>query len=150
MENKFIVIHCHSFKKFYYCIAYVYRRNLMGIHHLPLIEGGVGFLAQNFQSVTIYIKSKLFHKLFYALHWPNKTTWHDFLMTIKVAAGNNDPEGWQHDIVLSFDLKHIKCGGGLGGGGVIFFLRFMLFPTFLEKINSGNKKQNVFFCLEKQ
>ena len=32
---------------------------------------------------------------------------------------------------------------------VIFFLHFMLFPTFLEKINSGNKKQNV-FCLEKQ
>ena len=40
-----------------------------------------------------------------------------------------------------------KCGGGLGGG-VIFFLHFMLFPTFLEKINSGNKK--IFFCLEKQ
>ena len=35
-------------------------------------------------------------------------------------------------------------GGGGGGGGVIFFLYFMLFPTFLEKINSGNKKQNIF------
>ena len=54
-----------------------------------------------------------------------------------------------YSLVLSFDLKHIKCGGGLGGGGVIFFLHFMLFPKFLEKINSGNKKQNV-FCLEKQ
>ena len=31
-----------------------------------------------------------------------------------------------------------------GGGGVIFVLHFMLFPTFLEKINSGNKKQNIF------
>ena len=30
------------------------------------------------------------------------------------------------------------------GGGVILFLHFMLFPTFLEKINSGNKKQNIF------
>ena len=28
-----------------------------------------------------------------------------------------------------------------GGGGVIFFLHFMLFPTFPEKNNSGNKKQ---------
>ena len=44
--------------------------------------------------------------------------------------------------VLIFDLKHIKCGGGLGGG-VIFFLHFMLFPTSLKK-NSGNKKQNIF------
>ena len=31
-----------------------------------------------------------------------------------------------------------------GGGGVIFSLHFMLFPTFLEKINSGNKKLNIF------
>ena len=31
-----------------------------------------------------------------------------------------------------------------GGGGVIFFLHFMLFPTFLENINSGNIF--VFFC----
>ena len=30
-----------------------------------------------------------------------------------------------------------------GGGGNIF-LAFMLFPTILEKINSGNKKQNIF------
>ena len=30
-----------------------------------------------------------------------------------------------------------------GGGGVIFFLHFMLFPTFLEQNNSGNKKQNI-------
>ena len=34
--------------------------------------------------------------------------------------------------------------GVVGGGGVIFFLHFMLFPTFLEEINSGNKKQNIF------
>ena len=33
---------------------------------------------------------------------------------------------------------------GWFGGGVIFFLHFMLFPTFLEKINSGNKKLNIF------
>ena len=26
-----------------------------------------------------------------------------------------------------------------GGGGVMFFLHFMLFPTFLEITNSGNK-----------
>ena len=30
-----------------------------------------------------------------------------------------------------------------------FFLHFMLFPTFPEKINSGNKKQFI-FILEKQ
>ena len=33
---------------------------------------------------------------------------------------------------------------GWGGGGGVFFLHLMLFPTFLEKINSGNKKQNIF------
>ena len=27
----------------------------------------------------------------------------------------------------------------MGGGGVIFVLYFMLFPTFVEKINSGKK-----------
>ena len=48
-----------------------------------------------------------------------------------------------HSLVLICDLKHIKCGGGLGGGGVIFFLHLMPFPTFLEKKNSGNKKQNI-------
>ena len=31
-----------------------------------------------------------------------------------------------------------------GGGGVIFFLHFMLFPTSLEKIILGIKKQNIF------
>ena len=31
--------------------------------------------------------------------------------------------------------------GVVWGGGVIFFLHFMLFPTFLEK---NNKKQNIF------
>ena len=30
--------------------------------------------------------------------------------------------------------------GGLGGGGVMFFSHFMLFPTFLEK-KSGNTNQ---------
>ena len=34
--------------------------------------------------------------------------------------------------------------GGLGGGGVIFFLHFMLFPTFPEKNNYGNKKDFFF------
>ena len=34
---------------------------------------------------------------------------------------------------------------GVVGGGVIFFLHFMLFPTSLEKNNSGNKKQNIFW-----
>ena len=28
----------------------------------------------------------------------------------------------------------------IGGGGVMFFLHFMLFPTFLVTKNSGNKK----------
>ena len=36
---------------------------------------------------------------------------------------------------------------GWFGGGVIFLLQFMLFPTFLEKINSGNKKLNIFFVI---
>ena len=35
--------------------------------------------------------------------------------------------------------------GWFGGGGVIFFLHFMLFPTFPDKINSGNTKQIFFF-----
>ena len=34
--------------------------------------------------------------------------------------------------------------GWFGGGGGNIFLAFMLFPTFLEKINSGNKKLNIF------
>ena len=37
-------------------------------------------------------------------------------------------------------ICYLKCGGG-----VIFFLHFMLFPTFLDKINSGNRK--TFFYL---
>ena len=41
-----------------------------------------------------------------------------------------------YSLVLIFDLKHVKCGGGLGEGGNIV-------PTFVEKINSGNK--NIFF-----
>ena len=44
-----------------------------------------------------------------------------------------------YSLVLIFDLKHIKCGGGLRGRGVIFFLHFMLFPTSLEKIILGIK-----------
>ena len=32
-----------------------------------------------------------------------------------------------------------------GGGGRYFFLHFMLFPTFLENKNSGNKKNMFFF-----
>ena len=36
--------------------------------------------------------------------------------------------------------------GWLGGGGVMFFLYFMLFTTFLEKINLGIQ----FFFLEKK
>ena len=35
-----------------------------------------------------------------------------------------------------------------GGGGVIFFLHFILFPTSLEKNYSGNKKQNIFLFRE--
>ena len=34
--------------------------------------------------------------------------------------------------------------GVVWGWGGIFFLHFMLFPTFPEKKNSGNKKQNIF------
>ena len=30
-------------------------------------------------------------------------------------------------------ILYLKCGGGLGGGGVMFFSHFMLFPTFIEK-----------------
>ena len=35
---------------------------------------------------------------------------------------------------------YLKCGGGLGRGGGMFFLHCMLFPTFLEKQNSGKTK----------
>ena len=42
-----------------------------------------------------------------------------------------------YSLVLIF---YLKCGGGLGRG-VMFVLHFMLFPTFLEKKNSGNKKK---------
>ena len=54
-----------------------------------------------------------------------------------------------HYILYSLVLiLYLKCGGGLGGGGVMFFSHFMLFPTFLEK-KSGNPNQyfsfNVFF-----
>ena len=28
---------------------------------------------------------------------------------------------------------YLKCGGGWGGGGVMFFSYFILFTTFLEK-----------------
>ena len=38
---------------------------------------------------------------------------------------------------------YLRCGGGLGGG-VMFFLHFMLFPTFLEK-----KILGIHFFLEK-
>ena len=34
--------------------------------------------------------------------------------------------------------------GVVWGGGVIFFLHFILFPKSLEKNYSGNKKQNIF------
>ena len=36
-----------------------------------------------------------------------------------------------------------------GGGGGNIFLHFMLFPTFLEKINSGNKKQNILTIIDR-
>ena len=46
-----------------------------------------------------------------------------------------------HYILYSLVLiLYLKCGGGLGGGGVMFFSHFMLFPTFLEK-KSGNTNQ---------
>ena len=53
-----------------------------------------------------------------------------------------------HSLVLIFDLKHIKCGGGLGGGGNIF-LAFYAIPTFIEKKNYGNKKINIFLFYRK-
>ena len=46
--------------------------------------------------------------------------------------------------VLIFDLKHIKCGGGLGGGGGNIFLAFYAISNISRKNNSGNKKQNIF------
>ena len=48
-----------------------------------------------------------------------------------------------YSCVLIFDLKHINCGGGLGGGGNIF-LAFYTISNFSRKNNSGNKKQNIF------
>ena len=52
-----------------------------------------------------------------------------------------------YSLVLIFDLKHIKCGVGLGGGNI--FLAFYAIPTFLEKINYGNKKLNIFLFYRK-
>ena len=46
--------------------------------------------------------------------------------------------------VLVFDLKHIKCEGGLGGGGDNIFLAFYTISNISRKNNSGNKKQNIF------
>ena len=60
-----------------------------------------------------------------------------------------------HYILYSLvQILYLKCGGGLGGGGgVMFFSHFMLFPTFLRK-NMGIKKNYfsfnvffVFFCM---
>ena len=46
-----------------------------------------------------------------------------------------------HYILYSLVLiLYLKCGGGLGRGGVMFFSHVMLFPTFLEQI-SGNTNQ---------
>ena len=42
-------------------------------------------------------------------------------------------------IFLISNMSNVGVVAG-GGGGGIFFLHVMLFPTFLEKINSGNKK----------
>ena len=42
-------------------------------------------------------------------------------------------------------ILYLKCGGGLGGGGVMFFSHFMLFPTFLEKKNLGIQNNDVSF-----
>ena len=47
-----------------------------------------------------------------------------------------------YSLVLIFDLKHIKCGGGLGGGNI--FLAFYAISNISRKNNSGNKKQNIF------
>ena len=48
-----------------------------------------------------------------------------------------------YSLVLIFDLKHIKYGGGLGGGGNIF-LAFYAISNISKKNYSGNKKQNIF------
>ena len=48
-----------------------------------------------------------------------------------------------YSLVLIFDLKHIKCGGGLGGGGGNIFLAFYAISNISRKTNSGNKKQNI-------
>ena len=50
-----------------------------------------------------------------------------------------------YSLVLIFDLKHINWGGG--GGNI--FLAFYAIPTFLEKINYGNKKLNIFLFYRK-
>ena len=54
-----------------------------------------------------------------------------------------------YSLVLIFYLKHIKCGGGLGGGGGNILLAFYAISNISRKNYSGNKKQNI-FCLEKQ
>ena len=47
---------------------------------------------------------------------------------------------YSDSLVLIF---YLKCGGGLGEGGM-FFLHFMLFPTFPEQKILGIKKQHFF------
>ena len=50
------------------------------------------------------------------------------------------------DIALcSKERSHLVLICYLWGGGGMFFLHFMLFPTFLENNNSGNK---FFFMLD--
>ena len=62
-----------------------------------------------------------------------------------------DGDSWNHPLYPLFpcsDFVSQMWGGLGGGGGVMFFSHFMLFPTFLEKKN-GNTNQlfsfNVFF-----
>ena len=50
---------------------------------------------------------------------------------------------------LIFDLKHIKCGGGLGVGGNIFLTFHAITNISRKKIILGIKNK-IFFCLEKQ
>ena len=63
-------------------------------------------------------------------YWLNGLNGRWFLQIVDRDSGNIYP------IYPLFPCSDLKCGGG----GVMFFLHFMLFPTFLEKNNFGNKK----------
>ena len=71
----------------------------------------------------------------FTLYWLNGR-W--FLQIVDRDSGNLYIQYILYSLILIFFLK---CGMG----GVMCFLHYMLFPTFLEKKNSGNNKIIIIF-----